>query len=138
MLLSDIQQVITPQVWEHIKKPLEGYCFNVNTNFFISQVNNFGDYYLVDLRDGRKIMVPIAQDYTDFCQRMFILYHEFICQDNQVDTIKEDEHWLCSNCGKEFSNEMNFRRDTLNRKICPYCEKGNIKKCKGNVDSFYD
>lgn len=68
MLLSDIQQVITPQVWEHIKKPLNGYYFNVNEDFFIEHINNYGEYYSVDLRDGRKVIVPKAEDYSDFCK----------------------------------------------------------------------
>ena len=111
MLLSDIQQVITPRVWEHIKKPLEGYYFNVNKDFFIERINNYGKYYSVGLRDGRNIIVPISEDYSDFCQMVFIVYHEYICEDNYVSTINEDEHWYCRNCGKEFSHEMNFRRD---------------------------
>lgn len=138
MLLSNIQQVITPQVWEHIRKPLEGYYFNVNEEFFIEHINNYGEYYSVDLRDGRKIIVPKAEDYSDFCQKVFIVYHEYICEDNYVSTINEDEHWYCRNCGKEFSHEMNFRRDRFKRNICPYCERSTVEKHKGKVDRFYD
>ena len=138
MLLSDIQQVITPQVWEHIKKPLEGYYFNVNKDFFIEHIDNYGEYYLVDLRDGRKTVVPIAEDYSDFCQKVFIVYHEYICEDNYVSAINEDEHWYCRNCGKEFSHEMNFRKDVYGRIVCPYCESRKLDKVHGAFDSFYD
>ena len=90
------------------------------------------------LRDGRKIIVPIAEDYSDFCQKVFIVYHEYICEDNYVSTINEDEHWYCRNCGKEFSHEMNFRKDVYGRIVCPYCESRKLDKVHGAFDSFYD
>lgn len=138
MLLSDIQQVITPQVWEHIKVPMEGYYLNVHKDFFIEHINNYGDYYHVGLRGKGNIIIPKADNYIDLCQRILNAYHEFIEQGICADTLNKDEHWYCRNCGKEFSHEMNFRQDRYGRNVCPYCESRKLDRVSGAVDSFYD
>lgn len=141
MLLSEIQQVVTPKVWESIRQG-NSYRFNISNNFFIEGVDNHYDHYWIRLRDRRILSVPASKDYTTFCETLLKVWCEN-CADLKrgeiFDTsINEDEHWSCTECGKEFSHEMNFRIDGNGRKICPYCENGSIEKVRGTLNSFYD
>lgn len=147
MLLSDIQQVVTPKVWESLQDG-QSYHFNVTTDFFVEGVENYYDHYWLRLRDGRRVVVPRAKEYTDFCERLLIVWAEYLGDGVEVKAvpltevyeieITEDEHWYCRNCGKDFSHSMNFRRDGFNRRVCPVCESRKIEKVRGALDDFYD
>lgn len=147
MLLSDIQQVVTPTVWEHLMNG--SYNFNVSTDFFVEGVENYYDHYWLRLRDGRRVMIPRPRSYTDFCEKLLIVWAEYLGGGVEVKAeplveigkdveITEDEHWYCRNCGKDFSHEMNFRRDGYGRRVCPICESRKLDIVRGTLSSFYD
>ena len=142
MMLSDIQQVVKPEVWDKLKDGISGYHFNVSIDFFIEGIENHYDHFWVRLRDGRLVSVPRPQDYTQFCESLLKVWCEYMSDlkqgENFETDINEDEHWYCRGCGKEFSHEMNFRKDGYGRRVCPYCDSRKLDKVSGQLDSFYD
>lgn len=143
MVLSDIQRVVKSSVWEAlVKDGVSGYHFNITTDFFIERIENHLDHFWLKLRDGSMVSVYRPQTYEEFCEVLLKVWNDHWGDSKEVEIIdteiEEDEHWYCRGCGKEFSHEMKFRKDSFGRSICPYCDSRKMDKRYGQLDSFYD